>query len=182
MSLKTQLQAALAYCNEKLAEKGITDTAVSVVDVGDKISDIQQGGWTLLKTVTQESAARSMALPFTAAELSAYDCFLVVGTVTMSKSDWLYLSLVRDNINSDNSTWFGKSSASYNSYTFNKEQMPNLLIRRMSGNNYIADIDRIDAMSNKKYDITNGLYMVCYASNATIPANTELQIYGKAHL
>lgn len=46
MSLKTQLQDALAYCNTQLASKGVTDTATSVVDVGDKIATIQQGGGT----------------------------------------------------------------------------------------------------------------------------------------
>ena len=46
MSLKTQLQSALAYCNTQLASKGVTDTATSVVDVGDKIATIQQGGGT----------------------------------------------------------------------------------------------------------------------------------------
>lgn len=46
MSIKTQLQSALAYCNTQLASKGVTDTATSVVDVGDKISTIQQGGGT----------------------------------------------------------------------------------------------------------------------------------------
>lgn len=44
MSLKTQLQSALAYCNTQLASKGVTDTATSVVDVGDKIETIQTGG------------------------------------------------------------------------------------------------------------------------------------------
>lgn len=44
MSLKTQLQDALAYCNTQLVSKGVTDTATSVVDVGDKIATIQQGG------------------------------------------------------------------------------------------------------------------------------------------
>jgi len=46
VNIKTQLQSALAYCNTQLASKGVTDTATSVVDVGDKISTIQQGGGT----------------------------------------------------------------------------------------------------------------------------------------
>ena len=43
MNLKEQLQEAIAYCNTKLASKGVTEPATSVVDIGDKIESIQGG-------------------------------------------------------------------------------------------------------------------------------------------
>lgn len=41
MSIETQLQGAIDYCNEKLADKGVTEIATNIVDIGNKIENVE---------------------------------------------------------------------------------------------------------------------------------------------
>lgn len=50
MSVKTDLQNQIAYCNTKLAEKGVTQTAIGVKGVGDLIESIR--GKNIVKGIT----------------------------------------------------------------------------------------------------------------------------------
>jgi hypothetical protein len=138
--------------------------------------------WDLLDDITPQAESQYLTIPFSSYNLSDYDYFLVVGTINMKNSDWLYLSQYTW---TQSNRYFtpNSSDSRYSSITFNKDSYPILLFQKKSGTTYQAQLQNVnDVYREYFYNLADNVLFVTYDSGNKISTSSNIKIYGKKAL
>ena len=136
-------------------------------------------GWDLLADVSPTTESRGLQIPFDNVDLSQYDYFMIVGTIKMSASDWLYLS---NGYTAQSGRYFGTERSSYTSVICNENEFPILLFQKVSGTIYSAQLHTTSYYSAIQYDLSSPMYFFCYGGSTTITLDSNFKLYGTKNI